>query len=324
MHQPTNCARCSKLTITRSDFYDEIYNSKSRHDKLPWQKERFNCQKSTNEATTHEEHSRRRAALSPFFSRQKILAYTPYIASRIDKLCTILESDYKGTAKPVTLNNLFGAYATDALTWYIMALDYKMLEQPEFKSSFSAGVHKLVYTTHVANSFPWFMKAVRAMPEAIVGWCDPDLQGAFDFHMEIKRQVRRIMNGENDGNKDVQHETVFHALLDSPLRDEEKQDLDLLYQEAAFLTGAGIDTVKTALSVGSFWILKDHAIYERLHKELAEAMPDPTHMLPLPELEKLPYLNAVAQEGRPSSLTILPPLRSHRSAVFILSFPPAA
>ena len=112
---------------------------------------------------------------------------------------------------------------------------------------------------------------------------------------EIRTQIHKIMSGENDGNKNVKHKTVFHELLESQLRPEEK-NVTLLYHEAASITAAGIDTTKTALTLASFWILKDRKVYERLHQELVDAIPDASNMPPLTELEKLPYLNAVVQE----------------------------
>lgn len=38
-------------------------------------------------------------------------------------------------------------------------------------------------------------------------------------------------------------------------------------------------------------------MHQRLHEELKAAIPDPSHPPSLPELERLPYLSAVVQEG---------------------------
>jgi cytochrome P450 len=64
------------------------------------------------------------------------------------------------------------------------------------------------------------------------------------------------------------------------------------------ITLAGIETSARAASVISFWVLKKPEIKARLQAELEAAIPDPNHMPPLAELEKLPYLNAVLQEGK--------------------------
>lgn len=69
-----------------------------------------------------------------------------------------------------------------------------------------------------------------------------------------------------------------------------------MQHEAMSFTGAGIDTTKTALTVASFWILSKPDVKARLLLELETAIPDPDNLLPLTELEKLPYLSAVVQE----------------------------
>lgn len=103
------------------------------------------------------------------------------------------------------------------------------------------------------------------------------------------------MAGENDADKHVKHRTVFHELLKSSMNRSEITQ-EVMEQEGQSFVGAGIDTTKTALTVGSFWILQTPGVKARLREELEKAMPNPDELLPLTELEKLPYLNAVVQE----------------------------
>lgn len=111
----------------------------------------------------------------------------------------------------------------------------------------------------------------------------------------MKGQIRRIVAGENDADKHVTHRTVFHELLKSSMSRSELTQ-EMMEHEAQSFVGAGIDTTKTALTVGSFWILQTPGVKARLREELEKAMPNPDELLPLTELEKLPYLNAVVQE----------------------------
>jgi cytochrome P450 len=71
------------------------------------------------------------------------------------------------------------------------------------------------------------------------------------------------------------------------------------------ITLAGIETSARAASVISFWLLKKPDVKARLQAELEAAIPDPNKMPPLAELEKLPYLNAVLQEGKRSRCSSL-------------------
>jgi len=113
---------------------------------------------------------------------------------------------------------------------------------------------------------------------------------------ELRNQIKRIATGDNDTHQSVKHRTVFHELLQSDLYRDKRVPQKLLYHEAASIIAAGIDTTKSALTVASFWISKKPEVYERLHKELADAIPDPTKFPSLTELEKLPYLEAVIKE----------------------------
>ena len=114
---------------------------------------------------------------------------------------------------------------------------------------------------------------------------------------EVKNQVLKIISGENSGYKSVSHKTVFNELLQSNLPPEELS-VERLKHEAASITGAGIDTTKTTLSLASFHILDNPYILKRLRGELFSAMPDLSAPVPtVPELENLPYLTAIVQEG---------------------------
>lgn len=111
------------------------------------------------------------------------------------------------------------------------------------------------------------------------------------------------MSGENDANKKISQRTVFHEMLNSKLPPHELT-LDRLHHEAASILGGGIDTTKTALTVASFFVLSNPEIYQRLRQELIEAIPDTSAKPPtLAQLEALPYLNAVVQEGRELTIT---------------------
>ena len=112
-----------------------------------------------------------------------------------------------------------------------------------------------------------------------------------------------------DEKKTTDHKTVFSEMLKSDLPKEELS-LDRLRSEALSITGGGVDTIKNALVTASYGIISNPDIYKRLKEELVAAMPDP-HAEPLsvPELEKLPYLNAVVQECKSSPLS-LPRYRS--------------
>jgi cytochrome P450 len=94
---------------------------------------------------------------------------------------------------------------------------------------------------------------------------------------------------------DVNHPTIFRDVLNSNLPDSDKS-VDRLTQEATSVVGAGMETTKWVLTVGTFHLLDNPPVLARLKAELTEAMPDSSAVLSYSDLEKLPYLGAVIQE----------------------------
>lgn len=132
-----------------------------------------------------------------------------------------------------------------------------------------------------------------------------------------------VLTGKNVDAKESSHPTIFHDILASDLPKEELS-LHRLTQEAMSISGAGIETTMWTLSVATFHVLWNPKIYASLKAELDEAMPDPNYILPWAQLERLPYLTAVINEGELISstksypLVLIRVLTSIASASFIV------
>lgn len=85
-------------------------------------------------------------------------------------------------------------------------------------------------------------------------------------------------------------------LLNSRLPREELTE-ERLQHEAVSIVGAAFDTTRQALTMVCFHIIANPDIYQRLHQELVDAIPDPDNMLAWTDLQKLPYLSACIEEG---------------------------
>lgn len=112
----------------------------------------------------------------------------------------------------------------------------------------------------------------------------------------MRDQISAILDERKVAIDDKSGKTVFATLLTSSLPAEELS-LTRLQHEAVAVIGAGVETTKRALSVGSFYILDNPVILARLREELISAIPDPQTPPPLYVYEKLPYLSACIEEG---------------------------
>ncbi len=108
--------------------------------------------------------------------------------------------------------------------------------------------------------------------------------------------------------------TIFHDIMVSKLPEREKK-LDRLCQEGQTFVVAGTETTAWCLSVICFHLLKDPAKLQRLTKELTEA-----NATTSTELEQLPYLSAVIQEGLRLSYGVshrLPRIAPDETMIFV-------
>lgn len=99
-----------------------------------------------------------------------------------------------------------------------------------------------------------------------------------------------------DANKDLKEEPGFTSLLAATRIAAAKQNIQLplawLHSEGVGTVFAGTDTTSTTLTLTMLEIFGRPEIYNRLHAELKEAMPDPTTTISVTKLEGLPYLSA--------------------------------
>jgi cytochrome P450 len=92
------------------------------------------------------------------------------------------------------------------------------------------------------------------------------------------------------------HKTIFSELLNSDLPPEEL-GIKRLADEANIILGAATETTKGALTVATFHLLNNPTLHKKLREELVSAIREKDTILPLSDLEKLPYLTACIQEG---------------------------
>jgi len=113
---------------------------------------------------------------------------------------------------------------------------------------------------------------------------------------DINRQIENIRNGLDTSHKTASHPTIFHEMLNSPLPEAEKRT-SRLADEGATVVSAGTVTTAWTLPVTVFYLLSNPETLRKLKEELYTAIPDPTKSTPVSELEQLPYLTGVIQEG---------------------------
>lgn len=101
--------------------------------------------------------------------------------------------------------------------------------------------------------------------------------------------IARTLRGDDVKSNDAK-KTIFQEILDSKLPPEDKSQ-KRLEDEAQIVVGGGVETTAFALSIAAFHIINKPHIYERLHADLVQALPN-RDTLELQPLEQMPYLKA--------------------------------
>lgn len=90
--------------------------------------------------------------------------------------------------------------------------------------------------------------------------------------------------------------TIFHELINSEALPPEEKTLQRLVDEGQTLIAAGQETTSFLLQTVTYHALANPAIYSQLRAELRREVKD-TMNASVAQLERLPYLRAVVQEG---------------------------
>ncbi|KAH7152601.1 cytochrome P450 [Dactylonectria macrodidyma] len=296
----------NEVHISDPDFYNQLFTTTAAYQKPDDWLYRFGYGTALFDTADHVHHNRRRAPLAVFFSRSNVLSFSSFMQEQIDELVNRLQHNYRG--KVVCVNEAFDALTMDIISFYAFGLDYHSIEYPHFEAPFNAVTEDVARMVHIAGHFPWIVTTLRALPQALVALLSPPMKKIYRFQKEITGQIRKIMNGQNDLDK--QHKTIFHAILNSKLDPSELTEKRLAH-EAGSLVGAALETSKMTISLAVYYILANQDIHVRLKEELAAAIPDPEKSLTVPELEQLPYLSAVIKESLRLSIGVSQRIRRY-------------
>ncbi|MCJ1354660.1 MAG: hypothetical protein MMC33_004649 [Icmadophila ericetorum] len=147
----------------------------------------------------------------------------------------------------------------------------------------------------------WIFHVIQMLPDSFGLYFMPELMQLVKLQRSIRLQVIEAKaKVEAEAEKPIHHDSIhpniFYEVLQSDLPEEEKS-VDRITDEALILIGAGTGTTAWCIGVATFHIISNPQILTRLKADLRAAIPDTSINPPLPVLERIPYLVAIAQEG---------------------------
>ena len=146
------------------------------------------------------------------------------------------------------------------------------------------------------KQFPHLFPMLELLPDWFVRVTNPLIAQLRSLQGEYAAQVKSVLSHNNKVGLES-HPTIFHALRDNDELPPSEKSLPRLVWEAQSLVGAGTLTSTHMLAITTYHILANPPAFNTLMKELEEAIPDPATPCSLQNLEQLPYLGAVINEG---------------------------
>lgn len=107
----------------------------------------------THATLKHDMHRVRRAALNPFFSKQKVATLEPLIETKIDQLSQRLQ-ELASSAKVVSVSNAYSALNMDIITEYAMIKGFDNLQAKDFNRDMSETVKGAIKIWQWAKHLP--------------------------------------------------------------------------------------------------------------------------------------------------------------------------
>ena len=245
----------------------------------------------------HDLHRRRRNAYSSYFSKQSVQRLEPVILSSVDKLCSKLE-EYRSTGKVVNMWHAFSALTVDIISGHCFPESNNQLDLPEFSKEFSAAMLGFSETMSWLMHLSWLSPVMRSLPNWMVKRLNPEIGIFLIYQKKWHDQITRLKAERDNPSKKEKplKRSIFDSLLEADLPPSEKSTKRLML-EAQLMYAAGTLPTAGMLNMSTFHVLSNPSILATLMDELNKAISDPSHLPNVSQLEKLPYLTAVMNEG---------------------------
>ncbi|CAG5152694.1 uncharacterized protein ALTATR162_LOCUS2873 [Alternaria atra] len=293
--------------IYDADYFETIYASGANHkrDRCGWSHHAGSktWAGAMLETMDHDMHKMRRNAISPFFSKRSVQALEGLVVNNTQKLLSRFQGELekKGpNAGVVNLNNANAAFTMDIISEYCFGESMNSMEKEEYGKEWLDVFHQGIQIRPLARQFPTIFNLMLDLPSHIVAKMDAGAAKLNSFNELMLLKIERILSREDDeDNSKNLRRTVFHDIRDDiggKLPESEKHPMRLM-MDASVLLGAGTETTARTMAVTTFYLIKNMEAGEKLRQELKKVMPTADHQVSLPQLEALPYLAAVINEG---------------------------
>lgn len=281
-----------ELHIMDPGFYQELYGDR-KMDKYQWWCNLAGAPGSMFATVDAELYRRRRAVLNNFFSKKAVAKLEPLIREKIRILVRRFEDAVK-SREIVRLDCVFMALTMDVICFYCFGKDRGYLNSPDFGKWWKELINGAWQKGALMRQFPWMPFLLRRFPRGLARAMDQQMGDLLAWQDSVYDEVVPILS---ERRKELDEKTtIFHTLRDSDLLPEEKS-MQRLRDESEIFTGAGSETTARTLTTIVFYLLQNPDVMKKLRTELRTSIPHSQGFRSWNQLEQLPCLSAVVQEG---------------------------
>jgi cytochrome P450 len=284
--------RPNEVHIRDTAFYNTIYNQDLKFHKAPYKLDDGQLIWTADSAL----HKAKRRSYAPYFSRQSIVALEQLIHDSVGRLCSDL-SEALGSSSEADVSLLYRAFLADNICEYMFGRTLDLQNNLDIARDFFKSHRQGFRILYLFFYVPGLIRVMETLTRLLPASAPMKLVFQFedDVGVELER-LRRQKSSDRMAQDKTTRKTILHGLLESgtPIIDHAvSQDANSFFQ-------AGYETTGHALDVATVHVISNPAIHAELTRVLRERWPPSSNAGPAPslvELEKIPYLQAVAKEA---------------------------
>lgn len=165
-----------ELHISDPEYYEILYPGTSGGARNKWQDytRQFGTDESVFSTVDHRHHRLRRAALNPFFSKQRTSSLQGLIWSLAEKLCARFE-EHRKEGSPVPLRFAYNSLTTQAITTYSFNQPWNLLDAKDYNPQYCLAVESITNISRYLRHVPWMYPILRATPLSIMKKLDESM-----------------------------------------------------------------------------------------------------------------------------------------------------
>ncbi|KAI0483788.1 cytochrome P450 [Xylaria cf. heliscus] len=308
-----------EIHISDSAWVDTLFASSAQgiRDKYVPAASQAGTPKGVLGTAAHNTHRRRRAALSPLFSKSCAVDAEGLIYDKFDLLVKFIDTQI-ARDEYTDMRVAFICFATDIVSEYCLGRSFGLLQNETKGKEWHDSLRALAKIIPYTRQFNWIIPLSQKIPVSFMRAVSLDMARVAGMHhksQDMEAQSLQAVNAYEQDRKTSQ-ELPFHrnpmeefAVFRTLLQHNGLPTAEKLYNrmshEAVTLMAAGGETTATALMCAVYFILADKEnILPRLQQEVESIMPTEASRPSVADLECLPWLTAIVKETlRISTLT---------------------